>query len=63
MVVRKLRKVVGRSNALMSVYECDSCLWLLNVVYQTNLTDVELKFAAHDCTEKPLRSQYQPPAR
>lgn len=59
MVVRKLRKVDGRSNALMSVYECDSCLWLVNVLYQTKLTDVELKFAAHDCTEKPLRSPHQ----
>ena len=62
MGLRKLRKVDGRSNALMSVYECDSCLWLVNVLHPTKLTDVELKFDAHDCKEKPLR-RYQLPAR
>jgi hypothetical protein len=54
---RKIRKVPGRSNALMTVYECDSCLWLVNVPYEKKLADTELKFAAHDCQEKPFRQK------
>ena len=54
---RKIRKVPGRSNALMTVYECDSCLWLVNVPYEKKLTETELKFAEHDCQEKPFRQK------
>ncbi len=54
---RKLRKVEGRSNALMKVYECDSCLWVANVLYERNVAEVELKFQNHDCNEKPFRKR------
>ena len=37
---RKLRKVLGRSNALMTVYECDSCLWIVNVPYEKKLAEM-----------------------
>jgi len=54
---RKLRKVLGRSNALMTVYECDSCLWIVNVPYEKKLPEVQLRYDTHDCTEKPLRQK------
>jgi len=54
---RKLRKVEGRSNALMKVFECDSCLWIANVLYEKNFAEVELKFESHDCNEKPFRKR------
>jgi hypothetical protein len=54
---RKLRKVLGRSNALMTVYECDSCLWLVNVAYEKKLPEVQLRYDTHDCSEKPFRQK------
>ncbi len=57
MAVRKLREAAGRSNALMKVYECDSCLWVANVLYEKNVAEVELKFEHHDCKEKPFRKK------
>jgi hypothetical protein len=54
---RKLRKVQGRSNALMTVYECDSCLWLVNVAYEKKLPEVQLRYDTHDCSEKPFRQK------
>jgi hypothetical protein len=41
----------------MKVYECDSCLWVANVLYERNIAEVELKFAGHNCTEKPFRKK------
>jgi hypothetical protein len=52
---RKIRKVLGRSNALMTVYECDSCLWIVNVPYERKFPEIQQKFETHDCSEKPLR--------
>jgi len=60
---RKLRKVQGRSNALMTVYECDSCLWIVNVPYEKKLPEVQLKYDIHDCGEKPLRQRSAEPGR
>ena len=54
---RKLREAAGRSNALMKVYECDSCLWAANVLYEKDVAEVELKFERHDCKEKPFRKK------
>jgi hypothetical protein len=54
---RKIRKVQGRSNALMTVYECDSCLWIVNVPYEKKFPDVQQKFDNHDCNEKPFRQK------
>jgi hypothetical protein len=54
---RKLRKVESRSNALMSMYECDSCLWVVNLFYERNFAEVQLKFDGHDCSQKPLRQK------
>jgi hypothetical protein len=54
---RKLRKVLGRSNALMTVYECDSCLWIVNVPYEKKLAETQSKFDTHDCNEKPFRQK------
>ena len=54
---RKLRKVTGRSNALMTVYECDSCLWIFNVPYEKKLPEVQLKFDGHSCDDKPFRQK------
>jgi hypothetical protein len=54
---RKLRKVQARSNALMTVYECDSCLWLINVPYEKKLVETQAKFEIHDCNEKPFRQK------
>ncbi len=41
----------------MTVYECDSCLWLVNVPYERKLPEVQLKFDVHDCSEKPFRQK------
>ncbi len=46
---------MGRSNALMTVYECDSCLWIVNVPYERKFPEIQQKFETHDCSEKPLR--------
>jgi hypothetical protein len=54
---RKLREAAGRSNALMKVYECDSCLWGANLFYEKKVVEVELKFDGHDCNEKPFRTK------
>jgi hypothetical protein len=39
----------------MTVYECDSCLWLVTVSYEKQLVDTQSKFQRHNCDEKPLR--------
>jgi hypothetical protein len=49
--------VLGRSNALMTVYECDSCLWIVNVPYEKKLAETQSRFDTHDCNEKPFRQK------
>lgn len=60
LIERKLRKVTGRSNALMTVYECDSCLWLTNALYEKQFSETAVKFERHDCNEKPFRKRPVP---
>ena len=57
MAYRQLRKVDALSNDSEHVYECDSCLWIANVLYEKNFAEVELKFESHDCNEKPFRKR------
>jgi hypothetical protein len=51
MACRQLRKVEALSSDREHVYECDSCLWVVNVHPDRHPDEIEAEFNEHNCRE------------
>ena len=52
---RVLRKVEGISTDTEHVYECDSCIWMVNVSPDRSFSEIQAEFEGHDCKENSLK--------
>jgi len=51
---RTLRKIEAMCSAEMDVYECDACMWMVNVASTRGLYEVEMDFKVHKCDNNSL---------
>jgi len=49
MACRQLRKIEALSNEREHVYECDSCVWVVNVHPERHPDEIQAEFNEHDC--------------
>lgn len=56
MAHRQLRKVEALSSEREHVYECDSCVWVVNVNPERHPDEVQMEFDEHKCEEHSLSS-------
>lgn len=51
---RTLRKIEAMCSTETDVYECDACMWMVNVASTKALSEVEMDFKAHNCDNNSL---------
>jgi hypothetical protein len=57
MACRQLRKVEALSNDSEHVYECDACVWVVNVKPHRHPDEIQMEFDGHKCEEHPLSAR------
>ena len=56
MTRRQLKKVEALSNDTEHVFECDSCVWVVHVIPERHLGEVQAEFDEHKCEEHSLNT-------
>jgi hypothetical protein len=51
---RTLRKIEAMCSPEIDVYECDACMWMVNVASTKALHEVEMDFNVHNCDKYSL---------
>jgi len=51
---RTLKKIEAMCSAEIDVYECDACMWMVNVASTKALYEVEMEFKVHNCDNNSL---------
>jgi hypothetical protein len=46
---RTLKKIEAMCSNEIDVYECDACMWMVNVASTKALEEVEIDFKVHNC--------------
>ena len=54
---RKLLTIEAMSTSARYVYECDLCIWMMQVSSDHSFSDVQAAFDAHDCKDNSLQKR------
>jgi hypothetical protein len=60
---RTLKKIEAMCRTDVDVYECDACMWMVNVASTKAVYEVEMDFKVHNCDNNSLSKMLASTAR